>query len=96
MKDKLEQFNIPDPSTDDTVGVFTGSDYGWYFTEKFQLLVEKASLSELDALYVGAFIEELDMMDINQCPQVIVETDSCHKCKEDEKEKGPPLMPLPQ
>lgn len=25
---------------------------------------------------MGAFIEELDMMDINQCPQVIVETDN--------------------
>ena len=31
-------------------------------------------MSELEALYVGAFIEELDMLDINQCPKVIVET----------------------
>ena len=57
-------------------GVYTGEDYGWYFTEKFQQLVERASISELEALYVGAFIEELDMMDINQCPKVIVETDN--------------------
>ena len=30
--------------------------------------------SELDALYVGAFIEELDMLDIVQCPKVVVDT----------------------
>ena len=27
-------------------------------------------------MYVGAFIEELDMMDINLCPKVIVEADN--------------------
>ena len=72
----INKYGLDDPNTNDNVGVFTGEDYGWYFTEKFNLLVERASLSELDALYVGAFIEELDMMDINQCPQVIVETDN--------------------
>lgn len=36
----------------------------------------RAKSSELDALYVGAFIEELDMMDIMQCPTVIVEADN--------------------
>ena len=35
-----------------------------------------ASISELDALYVGAFIEKLDMLDIAQCPKAIVETDN--------------------
>lgn len=76
MKDKLEQFNIPDPSTDDTVGVFTGSDYGWYFTEKYILLTNWGAESALAALYVGAFIEELDMHDIVLCPDVIVEIDN--------------------
>jgi hypothetical protein len=76
VKAMIEKYGLEDPNTNDNVGVYTGADYGWYFTEKFQQLVEKASVSELDALYVGAFIEELDMMDINQCPQVIVETDN--------------------
>ena len=76
VADMLEKYGIPNPSTNDNVGVFTGEDYGWYFNEKFNALVEKGSVSELDALYVGAFIEELDMLDINQCPEVIVETDN--------------------
>ena len=76
VKAMIEKYGLEDPNTNDNVGVYTGEDYGWYFTEKFNLLVERASLSELEALYVGAFIEELDMMDINQCPQVIVDTEN--------------------
>lgn len=76
VKAMIEKYGVEDPSTNDNIGAFTGEDYGWYFTEKYNLLVERASISELEALYVGAFIEELDMMDINQCPQVIVETDN--------------------
>lgn len=74
--DMLEKYGIPSPSTNDNVGVFTGENYGWYFTEKFNALVERGTISELDALYVGAYIEELDMVDINQCPKVIVESDN--------------------
>ena len=76
VADMLKKYGIPSPSTNDNVGAFTGEAYGWYFTEKYKALVEQGSASELDALYVGGFIEELDMMDINQCPQVIVETDN--------------------
>lgn len=76
VKAMIEKYGLEDPNTNDNIGAFTGEDYGWYFTEKFNLLVERASISELEALYVGAFIEELDMMDINQCPMVIVETDN--------------------
>jgi len=76
VKAMINKYGLDDPNTNDNVGVFTGEDYGWYFAEKFKLLVERASISELEALYVGAFIEELDMMDINQCPKVIVETDN--------------------
>jgi len=76
VKTMLEKYGVDDPNTNDNIGAYTGEDYGWYFTEKYNLLVERASISELEALYVGAFIEELDMMDINQCPQVIVETDN--------------------
>ena len=81
MRDKLEQFGIEDPNPEtnnlpNSIGVFTGADYGWYFAEKFALLTGRAAQSELDALYVGAFIEELDMLDIVDCPKVIVETDN--------------------
>jgi hypothetical protein len=76
VKAMIEKYGYEDPNTNDNVGAYTGEDFGWYFTEKYNQLVERASISELEALYVGAFIEELDMMDINQCPQVIVETDN--------------------
>ncbi len=76
VKQQLESYGIEDPSTNDNTGVFTGADYGDYFTEKFDYLVDLASASELDALYVGAFIEELDMRDIHRCPAVIVELDN--------------------
>lgn len=74
VRDKLLQYGIEDPNTNDNIGVFTGEDYGWYFTEKYDALVTRGAMSELDALYVGAFIEELDMRDINQCPSVVMET----------------------
>lgn len=78
IRDKLAQFNLPDPnpttnSLPGSIGVFTGEEWGWYFDEKFSALVAAGSVSELDALYVGAFIEELDMHDIADCPQVMVD-----------------------
>lgn len=81
VRDMLEKYGIPDPNSDannlpDSIGVFTGADYGWYFAEKYNALVERGTLSYLEALYVGAFIEELDMLDIVGCPKVIVETDN--------------------
>ena len=76
VKAMIEKYGYEDPNTNDNVGAYTGEDFGWYFTEKYNQLVERASISKLEALYVGAFIEELDMMDINQCPKVIVETDN--------------------
>ena len=76
VRDMLAKYGIPDPNPDAndlpySIGVFTGEDYGWYFTEKYLALVER---SLLEALSVGAFIEELDMLDIVGCPKVIVET----------------------
>lgn len=79
MRDKLDQFNLPDPNPDtnnlpDSLGVFTGDEWGWYFTEKFQMLTAKGKESEIAALYVGALIEELDMHDIAVCPQVMIDS----------------------
>jgi hypothetical protein len=80
MRDKLAQYGIADPNPNtnnlpSSIGVFTGAAYGWYFTEKFYALTQQGMQSELAALYVGAFIEELDMHDIQKCPTVIVDTD---------------------
>jgi len=79
VRDMLARYGIPDPNPDandlpDSIGVFTGPDYGWYFTEKFIALIDRGRANLLEALYVGAFIEELDMLDIVGCPKVIVET----------------------
>lgn len=81
MRDKLDQYDLEDPNPHtnnlpEILGVFTGDTYGEYFTEKFHQLTDMGSRSELDALYVGAFIEELDMHDIIECPQVIVDMDN--------------------
>ena len=70
------KYGYPNPSTNDNVGVFTSEEYSYYFTEKFDELTTSGANSELDAMYVGALIEELDMRDINMCPIVIVETDN--------------------
>lgn len=74
--DMLEKYGVDDPSTNDNVGVFTGVDFGPYFTGKYTALVAQGSESPLGALYVGALIEELDMMDINYCPAEIVAQDN--------------------
>ena len=76
MGKMLDKYGIDDPSTDTSVGAFTGEDFGWYFSEKFDALVDRGKTSLLEALYVGAFIEELDMNDIVHCPDVIVETEN--------------------
>ena len=75
VRDMLALYGVPDPSTNDNPGVYTGAEYGWYFTEKYQLLTTMGAASELEALKVGALIEELDMYDINLCPKIIVEQD---------------------
>jgi len=56
----LEKFNVDDPVINDTIGVFTNQELQALYNE----LVEKGSQSFIDALYVGALIEEKDMHDI--------------------------------
>jgi hypothetical protein len=73
VKYLLDKYGVTDPSEDDAVGVFTGNEWGWYFIEKYEQLVNMGKDSLLSALYVGALIEELDMHDIVVCPDVIVE-----------------------
>ena len=90
MRDKLEQYNLPDPypaaNERDSlgelvnIGSFSDSEWGSYFSEKYTALVATGSNSEIDALYVGALIEELDMYDIAECPQVMVDAGYISPC----------------
>lgn len=85
LRDKLEQYGLPDPNPDannlpEEIGQFYGDEWGWYFNEKFEDFTAKGSNNILEALYVGAFIEELDMNDIGVCPVVMVESGYPRPC----------------
>ena len=72
----LMKYGLPNPSTNDNVGVYTSETYSEYFTDTYNDLITKGANSELDAFYVGALIEELDMHDILFCPEEIIELDN--------------------
>lgn len=57
---QLNRLGIEDPVKDNTTGVFTNETLAAYFTA----LVDKGQASLLDALHVGAYIEELDIADL--------------------------------
>ena len=60
LAEKLNAYQVPDPVVDDYTGAFTNTDLaGLYLT-----LTENGQASLLDALMVGALIEELDMRDL--------------------------------
>jgi len=69
----LRKYRVSVPRVNDNVGVFSWGIYGRYFTEKYLVLTNQGSVSPLNALYVGAFMEELNIQDISQCPKVIVD-----------------------
>lgn len=60
MRDLLIKYNIEDPVTDDTVGVFTNPELQQLYTD----LVTKGTVSLEEALVVGVMIEELDIRDL--------------------------------
>lgn len=68
----LAKYGVSDPSTNDNIGVYTSEAYGDYFDGKYEELTSLGLVSEVDAYKVGALIEELDMHDINLCPEIIV------------------------
>jgi hypothetical protein len=71
VAEKIEKYGLPDPVVDDTVGIFVNS----FLLEKYYELVAKGQLSELDALMVGAFIEELDIIDLQESIEKTDEAD---------------------
>jgi hypothetical protein len=56
----VNTYGMDDPVSDDTVGAFTDPVLDGLYDQ----LVENGSTSALDALYVGGFIEELDIKDL--------------------------------
>lgn len=61
MKKLLDKYNLPDPALPD-FGAFTDTD----LQEKFDALVLAGSQSLIAGLYVGATIEEIDMIDLQE------------------------------
>ena len=60
LKRLLTIYNLPDPIKDNTVGVFPTA----YFQDLYDELTDLGSLSVIDALIVGATIEDLDIKDL--------------------------------
>jgi hypothetical protein len=68
MRDLIERYGLTDPVVDDSVGVFANPELAALYAE----LVQRGRQSLIDALYVGALIEEVDIEDIQHA---IEETD---------------------
>ena len=62
VKVLLDRYDLEDPIKDDATGAFTSSE----LFELYKNLVAKGSVSLMDALEVGATIEDLDIKDLNE------------------------------
>ena len=60
VKALLAMYALPDPVVDDTIGVFVNADLQALYND----LVKKGNTSLVDALEVGAAIEEIDIRDL--------------------------------
>ncbi|EEB74249.1 DUF2202 domain-containing protein [Thermococcus sp. AM4] len=62
VRSLLEKYNLTDPTANEPVGVFTNPDLQALYNQ----LIEQGSKSEIDALKVGALIEETDIIDLQE------------------------------
>lgn len=62
VRELLEKYNITDPVTDDSVGVFQNKD----LQSLYNNLMSQGAVSEVEAFRVGALIEELDIKDLQE------------------------------
>lgn len=60
IKYLLTKYSIPDPVVNDARGVFSNTE----LANLYNLLIEQGSASDIEALKVGALIEEIDILDI--------------------------------
>ncbi len=58
----IDKYNLTDPISNDEVGVFSNQEY----QDLYNQLVEQGSSSEIEALKVGASIEDLDIKDLDE------------------------------
>ena len=62
VKTLIDRYGLMDPITDETIGVFQNET----FSKLYQDLVKQGSISLVEALKVGALIEELDIKDLQE------------------------------
>lgn len=62
VRDLLEKYDVTDPVTDDSVGVFQNEELQRLYDD----LVGQGTVSEVEAFRVGALIEELDIKDLQE------------------------------
>ena len=60
IKTLLDRYGVPDPVTSDAVGSFTNGE----LSSLYMQLIDKGDDSIADAMYFGATIEELDIVDL--------------------------------
>ena len=63
----IDQYGLDDPADGNDIGVFTNPD----FTALYDELIEQGSESLVEALAVGAFIEDLDIVDLERLLEVV-------------------------
>ncbi len=71
IKYLLNKYSIPDPIVKDVRGVFTNPELQTLYNS----LIEQGSVSDIEALKVGALIEEVDILDIQSGLQIIDNND---------------------
>lgn len=69
VKVLLDRYDLEDPVKDDSIGVFTST----LLDELYDSLIEQGFSSPLDALIVGAIVEDLDLYDLSE---LLAETDN--------------------
>jgi hypothetical protein len=62
VKILLDRYGLEDPIKDDATGIFTSTE----LSELYKNLVAKGNSSLMDALVVGATVEDLDINDLNE------------------------------
>jgi len=69
VKAMIEKYRLADPVVDDTIGVFVNQELATLYAT----LTSRGMQSSVEALHVGALIEEVDMVDLKRA---IEETDN--------------------
>lgn len=74
----FEQFAVN--NVYESIGEVFREVWGLYFSKVFNELISDGFESELEALYAGAYIEELEINDIVVCPEVMVANGYPYRC----------------